>query len=421
MKRTLGRGTMITRGLEGVTLAVDAVRANKTRASLTILGVAIGVMVVIAMASMITGIQGSVSEMVQRAGPKSFYVMRYFRAGLDISDGSDEMSPWRRRPQISHEEADLISKLPSVAAINIREMSSSRVSYRDKSFDDTGVDGMTSSWLQVEGGELTDGRNFTPIEEAGSAFVVVINSVAADHLFPGLDPVGKVVRIFGLPFTVIGLYQDPAGLFADDERPKFVVPHRTFVKHALFNWGWTQVSVFPAATATQVETMDEVTVALRVDRGLKPGAENNFDLVSGAQFMERFNQMTAGFFLVMLVLSSVGLMVGGVGVVAIMMISVTERTREIGVRKALGATRRDILTQFLTEAMTLTGVGGILGILIGGGLAALVNTFSPFPAVMQTTWVTIAFVVAILTGLTFGLWPAWKAAGLDPIEALRYE
>ncbi len=421
MKRTLGRGTMITRGLEGVTLAVDAVRANKTRASLTILGVAIGVMVVIAMASMITGIQSSVSEMVQRAGPKSFYVMRYFRAGLDISDGSDEMSPWRRRPQISHEEADLISKLPSVAAINIREMSSSRVSYRDKSFDDTGVDGMTSSWLQVEGGELTDGRNFTPIEEAGSAFVVVINSVAADHLFPGLDPVGKVVRIFGLPFTVIGLYQDPAGLFADDERPKFVVPHRTFVKHALFNWGWMQVSVFPAATATQVETMDEVTVALRVDRGLKPGAENNFDLVSGAQFMESFNQMTAGFFLVMLVLSSVGLMVGGVGVVAIMMISVTERTREIGVRKALGATRGEILFQFLVEASTLTLMGGVCGMALGAIIAFAVNRLTPIPATIPLWSIAAAIGASAVTGIFFGMYPANKAAKMDPVEALRHE
>ncbi len=416
----LGRGNTFTRGLEGVTLALDAVRANKVRAGLTILGIAIGVMVVIAMASMISGIQNSVNEIVDRAGPKSFYVMRYFRAGIQISDGSDEMSPWRRRPQMSREEAEMIERLPGIEAVNIRESAASRVTNGDKYFSSTQIDGQSPSWLKVEGGELTDGRNFTAIENAVGAFVVVINGKAAETLFPGVDPMGRPIKIFGLPFTVIGIYKDPSGLFSE-EQPKIVIPHDTFVKTADFAWGWLNIAVFPTANVTQAEAMDEVTASLRIARGLKPGQENNFDLVSGDQFMESFNSMTAGFFLVMLVLSSVGLMVGGVGVVAIMMISVTERTREIGVRKALGATRGEILFQFLVEAATLTLLGGLCGMAMGALIAAGVNRFTPLPATIPLWSVVAAIVASTITGIFFGLYPANKAARLDPVEALRYE
>ena len=415
-----GRGNLLARALEGVTLALDSVRASKVRAALTILGVAIGVMVVIAMAATITGIQNSVSEIVQRAGPKSFYVMRYFRAGIQISDGSDEMSPWRRRPRMTREEAELISRLPLIGAVNIRESAGSRVSYGRKAIPGAQIDGQSPNWLQVEGGELLQGRNFTPTEDAGGAFVVVINQPVADELFPGVDPLGRQIKIFGLPFTVVGLYQDPSGLFAD-EGPKIVIPHPTFVKTADFDWGWLNIAVFPKETATQAEAMDQVTAALRVQRGLKPGAENNFDLVSGDKFMESFNDMTAGFFLVMLVLSSVGLMVGGVGVVAIMMISVTERTREIGVRKALGATRGEILFQFLVEAATLTVLGGLCGMALGAVISWGIRSFSPIPAEIPLWSIFAAIIASAVTGIFFGLYPANRAAKLDPVEALRYE
>lgn len=415
-----GRGNLLARALEGVTLALDSVRASKVRAALTILGVAIGVMVVIAMAATITGIQNSVSEIVQRAGPKSFYVMRYFRAGIQISDGSDEMSPWRRRPRMTREEAEMISRLPTIGAVNIRESAGSRVSYGRKALNGAQIDGQSPNWLQVEGGELLQGRNFTPTEDAGGSFVVVINQPVADELFPGVDPLGRQIKIFGLPFTVVGLYQDPSGLFAD-EGPKIVIPHTTFVKTATFDWGWLNIAVFPKAEVSQAVAMDQVTAALRISRGLKPGAENNFDLVSGDKFMESFNSMTAGFFLVMLVLSSVGLMVGGVGVVAIMMISVTERTREIGVRKALGATRGEILFQFLVEAATLTVLGGLCGMALGAVISWGIRSFSPIPAEIPLWSIFAAIIASAVTGIFFGLYPANRAAKLDPVEALRYE
>jgi putative ABC transport system permease protein len=420
---TLGRGNLLARAWEGITLATSAIRANKTRASLTILGIAIGVMVVIAMASAITGIRNSVSAIVERAGPKTFYVMRYFQNGIQVSDGSDEMSPWRRRPRLSRDEAELIRKLPGVGDVNVQEGSASRISYRTVGVDNVNVKGMDPSWLGMGGGVMLDGRNFNAVDNASGAYVAVLNDKAAAAVMPaGENAIGKSIKIFGVPFTVIGIYQDPAGLFQDGGgSPAIVVPHETFVKAADFVRGWVNIAVVPRTDISQGETMDQVTSALRTKRGLKPGQENNFDLVSGDKFLEKFNSMTQGFFLVMLGLSSVGLMVGGVGVVAIMMISVTERTREIGVRKALGATRGEILFQFLIEAATLTVIGGACGLVAGGLIAYGVKHLTPIPAAIPLWSVAAAILASAVTGIFFGLYPANKAAGLDPVEALRYE
>lgn len=417
---TLGRGSIVSRAAEGVALALDAVRANKSRAALTILGIAIGVMVVIGMASMISGIQRGVSEIVQRAGPKAFVVMRYFQEGISI-DGDAADLERRRRPRLNRREADLIRNLPAVADVNVREGGISAVSYREKSLGTTFVQGMDPSWISVEGGDILDGRNFTPVDAASQAYVVVINQNAAESLFEHVDPIGKQIKIFGLPFTVIGLYQDPADIFSDSDDAKIIIPHSTFTKVSDFERGWMSIMVFPEETATQADAMDQVTMALRIDRGLRPGESNTFDLVTGDRFLASFNQMTAGFFLVMLVLSSVGLMVGGVGVVAIMMISVTERTREIGVRMALGATRGEILFQFLVEAATLTLIGGMVGMALGGLIALGINALTPLRAVIPLWSVFAAIAASVVTGIFFGLYPANKASRLDPVEALRYE
>ncbi|HEY3934013.1 MAG TPA: ABC transporter permease [Gemmatimonadales bacterium] len=413
----LGRGNLFARGFEGVALAVDALRANKVRAALTILGIAIGVMVVIAMASTITGIQNSVSEVVSRAGPTSFYVLRHFQSGIQFDD---QDAPWRHWPRVTRDEAEMIRRLPDIGDVNITEQATSTVSHGSVNLGSVNVSGMDVSWLKVGGGVLLEGRNFTPVDEAASSYVVVLNDKAAEVLLAGVDPIGKVVKIFGLPFTVVGLYQDPSGLFSQSS-PHFVVPHTTFVKSADYQRGFMQIIVFPRPEITQADAMDQVTTALRVRRGLKPGQDNTFALVAGDKLLENFNNITAGFFLVMLALSSVGLMVGGVGVVAIMMISVTERTREIGVRKALGATHGEILFQFLVEAATLTVVGGICGLVLGALIALAVNHLTPIPAAIPLWSVVAAILASAVTGIFFGLYPANKAAGLDPVDALRYE
>ena len=421
MSATYSRGIPIARMLEGVGIALDSIRANKARAFLTILGVAIGVMVVIAIGSAITGINRSVTAMLESAGPKTFFVFRFFQGGLNISDGSDELSPWRRNPWLTPSEAEMIRRLPSIRDIALSENTQGPVSYGSTKLGSVSISGFSPAWVLVTGGELRAGRSFTPVEYASSARVAVINDKLAESLFPGLDPVGKRIKIYGQTFTVIGMHVEASSLFGGGGSPRLAIPHTTFTKVADYWKGWMDIAVLPTESATVLQAQDEVVAAMRARRGLKPGEENNFSIVTQDKFLESFNSVTQGFFFVMLALSSVGLMVGGVGVVAIMMISVTERTREIGVRKALGATRREIMFQFLIEAATLTLVGCLIGMILGALIAWGVRSWTPIPAAVPLGSVVAAVGASILTGVLFGLYPANKASKLDPVEALRYE
>jgi putative ABC transport system permease protein len=385
------------------------------------LGVAIGVMVVIAMGSAITGINRSITSILESAGPKTFVVVRYWSGGLEISDGSDELSPWRRMPEITVDEAELLRQLPAVRDVNVGEYTEGPVNGRGVDLSEVKIAGFGSTWPQVNGGDILAGRNFTAIEYAAGARVAVINDKLAESLFPGLDPIGKQIKIFGVPFTVVGMHAEAASLFSSADEPRLAIPHTTFRKIADYWPGWMEVAVIPTEAATVAEAQDQVTAALRSRRGLRPAQDNNFSLVTSDRVLDAFNKITAGFFIAMISLSSVGLMVGGVGVVAIMMISVTERTREIGVRKALGATRGEIMFQFLVEAATLTLVGCLIGMALGAGVAWAVRSFTPVPASVPLVSVIAAVAASILTGVLFGLYPANKASRLDPVEALRYE
>jgi putative ABC transport system permease protein len=338
-----------------------------------------------------------------------------------VSDGSDEMSPWRRMPELTMEEAGLIRQLPAVREVNVEESTEGPVGYEGVNLSGVHIAGLSPTWIQVNGGDILAGRNFTQLEYAASARVAVINDKLAESLFPGLDPIGRKIKIYGQPFEVVGLHAEAASLFSDASDPRLAIPHTTFTKIADYWHGWMQIAVVPTETATVNEAQDQVTAALRTRRGLHPGQDNNFALVTQDRMLEAFNSVTAGFFVVMITLSSVGLMVGGIGVVAIMMISVTERTREIGVRKALGATRGEILFQFLVEAATLTLVGCLIGMALGALVAWVVRSFTPIPATVPPGAVVAAVISSILTGVLFGLYPAGKAARLDPVEALRYE
>ncbi|HEU4681199.1 MAG TPA: ABC transporter permease [Gemmatimonadales bacterium] len=419
--RPARRGSAISRMLEGSAIALDSIRANKVRASLTILGVAIGVTVVIAMASAITGINHSITGILESAGPKTFFVYRYFSGGLHVSDGSDELSPWRRMPELTVQEAELIRQLPLVRDVNIGEYTNGPVSFEGVELKSVAMAGMSPTWSQVNGGDILAGRNFTSMEYAAGARVVIINDKLAESLFPSRDAVGKRIKIFGQPFEVIGLHAEAASLFSNASEPRLAIPHTAFTKTAEYWKGWMEIAVLPTEAATVQGTQDQVTTALRTARGLRPGQPDNFAIVTQDRVLDTFNNITAAFFVVMIALSSVGLMVGGVGVVAIMMISVTERTREIGVRKALGATRREIMFQFLVEAATLTLVGCLVGMALGALVAWGVRSFTPIPATIPLLSVVAAVVVSILTGVLFGLYPASKASRLDPVEALRYE
>ena len=411
----------ITRAFEGVGIALDSIRANKVRAFLTILGVAIGVMVVIAMASAITGINRSVQKELESLGPKTFFVQRYFQGGINISDGSDELSPWRKMPWITVDEAKMIAKLPAVQYAVWNENANGPVSYEDTHLKSSSIRGNSTNWIYTSGATITQGRNYTEVEAASNGHVVVINDKMADMLFGNRDPIGRQIKVYGIPFTVLGVYVDAAGLFSGEPSPTLAMPHSTFTKVADYWKGWMDIAVTPKDAYTVAEAQDQVTAAMRVQRSLRPDQDNNFALVSQDRLLDSFNKVTRGFFLVMLALSSVGPMVGGVGVVAIMMISVTERTREIGVRKALGATRREIMFQFLVEAATLTLVGGACGMALGAVIAGMVRAWTPLPAAIPLWSVVLAVAASTITGVFFGLYPAAKASRLDPVEALRYE
>jgi putative ABC transport system permease protein len=411
----------VARPLEGVGIALASLRGNKGRAALTILGVAIGVMVVMIIAATISGINRSVSDMFEQIAPRTFLVWRFFQAGVTISDGSEETSPWRRNPPINGVEADRIAQLPSVRYVTRREESAARVEFGDQSLESVSISGLSYQWIEVNGGDVFPGRSFSRLEDLANSRVVVINKKLEAQLFRGRDPIGRMIRIAGVPFEVIGVYSQPPGLFSGASPPFAGIPHGAFLKYIPATRGWMRLAVAPAADVSQQQAIDEVTALLRSLRGLKPGQESTFSIVTQDKLLDTWNQLTGVFFLVMIALSSIGLMVGGVGVVAIMMISVTERTREIGVRKALGATRREIMWQFLVEAATLTLVGGAVGMLIGAGIAVGISKLTPIPANIPLWSVVAALAASVLTGIGFGIYPASRAARLDPVEALRYE
>jgi putative ABC transport system permease protein len=413
---------MTLQGLtEGVGIALESLRAHKVRAALTILGVAIGVMVVMVIGAIVSGFNKGIADMLEQSGPKTFWVGRFFQGGVVVSDGSDEMSPWRRNPPMSLADAETIAGLPSVAWVAVDEGSQTEISYGAKNQSSVSVRGRSAAWPNVAGGDITPGRSFTRVEDAAASQVVVINQKLDELLFEHQDPIGRRIHIQGVPYTVIGVYNPPPQLFGGQPSPEAVIPHGALVKYVRYWRGWMDFLVGPTEEATTAQAMEDVTEALRLRRALRPGQDNNFAVVSQEKFLESLNSTTLLIRIVMFALSGVGLMVGGIGVIAIMMISVTERTREIGVRKALGATRRAILWQFLVEAATLTLVGGMFG-LIGGGLVALLLAHAtPIPAHVPLASIVVALAVAALTGIVFGLYPASRASRLDPVEALRYE
>lgn len=418
---TSSRGTSVLTTLtEGIGIALDSLRTSKTRAALTIVGVAIGVMVVMGMSAAVKGINSSFEQAIEQVGPKTFFVFRYFSGGIQI-DGGDRNAPWRRNPPITQQEAKMLRRLPSIRGVIMSEGRQTTVQAGDQSEDGVQIEGNGAAWPQVSGGDITAGRSYTEIEDAAGDKVVVLNVKLATRFFSGLDPIGKPIKMYGQEFRVIGVYEPPPNLFGGGNDYRVIMPWVTFHRYMNVNWGWANLAVMPTDQATVEEAIDDVTATLRRARGLRPGEDNTFSVVTQDKILNIWGQLTGVFFVVMIALSGVGLMVGGVGVVAVMMISVTERTREIGVRKALGATHGEILLQFLVEAATLTLIGGAIGMALGGGLAYAVSHLTPIPARVPPLSVVAALGASVLTGILFGIIPAQRAAQMDPVEALRYE
>ena len=413
---------------EGIAVAFDSLGGNKVRSGLTILGVTIGVVVVMVMAAVITGINRSFSELMAPEGITTFWVAHFDFSSMQISGPLEEgEDAFFKNPPLEPEWAKELGRIPGIqSAAPIVDLAGS--GYEASSEGDRveiGLYGVGADYIEISGGDIIAGRWFTQSEADRRAAVTVIDSATAVGLFGTRDPIGRDIRVSrgseNARVRVVGIYRVPANLFAGLVSHYVWMPFATADK-LLRVWD-RQISfvVRPEPEMELQAALDVTRARMRQLRGLDIGEEDDFAMMTSEQMMDLWGQLTNVLFAAMVGLSSIGLMVGGVGVIGIMMISVTERTREIGLRKAMGGRRRDIMWQFLVEAATLTLLGGTTGMLVGGGLVWIVNQVTPLTAVVPLWSIVAALAASILTGIGFGLYPASRAAGLDPIDALRYE
>ena len=401
---------------EAIKMGLSSLAAYKMRASLTVLGVVMGIMTVSVVSSIIAGLNNSLSSQLNKLG-SAFLLVRPFAPGENVP--AEER---RRRKLLSDDEVKAVRELSYVSQISPLEfVRADTIKYKDLRVNAAQVFGTTPDYEGVHNVFVERGRFFNESETSRAAPVAIIGPEIVDAVFPGLDPLDKELSIDGRKFRVIGV-TERQGKFLFINRDNFIlVPLKSLPPANFMGLQGYAADIKAVSPERLAQAEEQIRETLRRKRRLKFFAKDTFAVFTQDAITDLYNQITGGIYLVMIAISSIGLVVGGVGVMNIMLVSVTERTREIGIRKALGAKRRDILWQFLTEAMTLTGVGGLLGIAVGGGFAAIVNALSPFPAAFQPQWVGAAFVSSLAVGLFFGLWPALKAAKLDPIDALRYE
>jgi putative ABC transport system permease protein len=403
-------------------MALDSIKAHKLRSFLTLLGITIGVMTVIGMVSIIQGLNRSILAELESVGTDIIQIQKY-----DPVRTGNRSEEERQRKDLTIQDAEAIGKecsLVKAVAVDIVAdiFEMIPVKYQNTKIQDHVIIGMNEKWPQVISLYLpTQGRAFTESDITHTAKVCVLGSEIAETLFPHTDPIQKEIRVGPEKFRVIGVLAERGSIFGQSQDNFVGIPITTLMKYFPYDPENLEIITVPAKHGYIQETIDQIINVLRKRRNVPYNEPNDFAIFTQDTLLDLYNQITGAVYIVMIVISSIGLLVGGIGVMNIMLVSVKERTREIGIRKAIGARSGDILKQFLIEAVFLTGVGGLNGILVGFGIAFLVKAATPLPTSVTLWSVILGFTVSVSVGLFFGIFPAKKAAGMDPIESLRYE
>jgi putative ABC transport system permease protein len=406
---------------ESAAMAIDTIRANKLRSSLTILGVSVGVVTVIFMVSIIQGLNRAFAQQIEALGSNTIWALKF-----DPGFGRQPTAEERQRKELTMDDAEAIRReAPSIVGVSpLHRNIASTVRYADKETNTPVLVGATPYYEFVQSAYAERGRFINEVDMEQRANVCVLAKDVAQALFPLEDPLDKELKINGSPFRVVGLMEPLGKFFGQSRDNQLLIPLTTFDKYYPdYTAPGTLFIIIcrPKSRADVQNAVDELTDILRRRRRLPPAQPNNFFVSTQDSLLDIYNQLTGATALVLTAISFVALMIGGIGVMNIMLVSVTERTKEIGIRKAVGATRFNILSQFLIEAVALTAMGGAAGLIVGEVASLLMNKYSPLPAFVPFWAIAVGIGISAAVGIVFGLWPAWKAARLDPIEALRYE
>lgn len=406
---------------ESALMAFDTLRANKLRSSLTILGVSVGVITVIFMVSIIQGLNRAFADQIESLGSNTIFLSK-FDPSFGRPPGPEEI----HRKDLTMDDAEALRReAPSIAGVSpIHRMIAATARRQDKQTDTPILLGVTPYYEFVHSQYVANGRFISEIDMQDRSNVCILGVDVMRALFPYENAVDSEIRINGNPYRVIGVMEPLGNFFGQSRDNSIFVPITTFDKYypdRPFPEVVFFVIIRPQSRAHVKLAIDEITDILRRRRRVPLGAPNNFGISSQDSLLDVYNQLTGATALVLTAISFVALMIGGIGVMNIMLVSVTERTKEIGIRKAVGATRLNILSQFLIEAIVLTAIGGVAGLVVGEIASLLMNKYSPLPAYVPLWAIAMGVGISAAVGIVFGLWPAWKAARLDPIEALRWE